>query len=126
MTAEVVVTSFGHGHAPAPQVDLLVDARRTFRNPHHDPAMRELTGLDDVVRRHVLATPGVPEVIVHVAAAARALAAATGRTANVGCGCTGGRHRAPVLAEGVAAELRAHGVAVTVIHRDVNKPVIQR
>ncbi|MGI8313446.1 RapZ C-terminal domain-containing protein [Saccharopolyspora hattusasensis] len=44
--------------APAPDADITLDARRHLRNPHRDPAMRYLTGLDARVRDHVLATPG--------------------------------------------------------------------
>lgn len=116
----ITITSFGYGHAAAPQADITIDARRLLRNPHHDPAMRHLTGLHPAVRAHVLATPGASAAIQHTVWLASALAHTTGQPVAVAVGCAGGRHRAVALAEEIAAELEA---AVT--HRDVDKPVIQ-
>lgn len=123
MTA-VAITSFGYGHAAAPIADVTIDARRNLRNPHHDPAMRELTGLDFAVRAHVLDTPGARELILHTAAAALGLLAATGLTVTIATGCAGGRHRAVALAEEIAARLRTSGVVVAVEHRDIAKPAL--
>ncbi|MBD0743539.1 hypothetical protein BG418_18370 [Streptomyces sp. CBMA152] len=126
---QVVITSFGYGHAPAPQADLTVDARRHLRNPHTDPALRDLTGLNPTVRQHVLATPGARGNIQHVANYAQTLlddaANQRQRLVTIAIGCIGGRHRAVALAEEIAATLRAGGVGVDVEHRDVDKPVIQ-
>lgn len=121
---KVTVISFGYGHNPPPIADITVDARRRLRNPHHDPAMRELTGLDDAVRRHVLNTPGARGLITLTAATAHVLATATGQHVTVATGCTGGRHRAVALAESIAAGLRARRVDVHVIHRDIDKPLL--
>jgi RNase adaptor protein for sRNA GlmZ degradation len=122
----VTVISFGYGHEGIcpPVADITVDARRCLRNPHHDPAMREPTGLDDAVRRHVLATPGARGLILFTAATAHYLATVTGQPVTVATGCTGGRHRAVALAEGIAADLRYRDVQVTVIHRDIDKPLL--
>jgi RNase adaptor protein for sRNA GlmZ degradation len=125
----VVVTSFGYGHAPPPEADLTVDARRHLRNPHADPAMRHRTGLDAEVRHHVMATPGAAGLVHHTAAAARDLAHLTGTRGHrvtVAIGCVGGRHRAVALAEAIADALRASGIHAEATHRDVDKPVIQR
>ncbi|WP_371781714.1 RapZ C-terminal domain-containing protein [Streptosporangium subroseum] len=129
------VASFGYGHAAAPVADLTLDTRRHLRNPHRDPAMRYLTGLDDVVRRHVLDTPGAGNQIKHAVAFVRDLLAdlanlpdvadAPPRLVAVAVGCVGGRHRSVALAEAIAAQLHAHGVAVEVSHRDKDKGVIQ-
>jgi UPF0042 nucleotide-binding protein len=54
--------------APDNRIDVTVDVRELLRNPFRDPAMRELTGLDPLVRDYVLDTPG-----------ARRILAATGR-----------------------------------------------
>ncbi len=126
----VKVLSFGYGHAPAPQADITIDARRHLRNPHHDPTMRQLTGLDPAVRRHVLATPGADCLIRHTTACATDLLTALPRppalVVTIAVGCVGGRHRSVALAEEIAATLRAHGIGVQVDHRDVTRPVIQR
>lgn len=121
----VTITSFGYSHQEeVPVADLTIDARRTLRNPHHDPAMRYKTGLDFSVRAHVLDTPGARELILHTAAAALGLLAATSLDVAIATGCAGGRHRAVALAEEIAARLRTAGVVVKVEHRDIGKPVL--
>ncbi|MEO3813329.1 RNase adapter RapZ [Sphaerisporangium sp. B11E5] len=125
MTGHIRIISFGYGHPDAPPMaDLTVDTRRQLRNPHHDPIMRDLTGLDAAVRRHVLATPGATCVIDIAAAYALSMRAAGGQVVRVAIGCTGGRHRAVALAEAVAARVRAGGVPAEVVHRDVAKPLL--
>ncbi|SEU46720.1 RapZ C-terminal domain-containing protein [Nonomuraea wenchangensis] len=122
------VISFGFGHEPPPRADLVIDVRELLRNPHHDPALREMTGLDEPVRRHVLDTPGALGLLHHVAATASALAAdlaPQNRTVTVAWGCSGGRHRAAALAEETADLLWASGVNIVhVEHRDVDKPLL--
>ena len=122
----VTITSFGYGHAPAPEADLTVDARRLLHDPHVDPAMREMTGLDETVRRHVLATRGAKAWVEHETAAVRALLVHVGRPVTVAFGCAGGRHRSVVMASECARLLSAVGFDVVVEHRDVTKPVIRR
>ncbi|GGK61023.1 hypothetical protein Sme01_02630 [Sphaerisporangium melleum] len=119
------IVSFGYGHDAPPQADATLDARRLFRNPHDDPAMRELTGLDPRVRDHVLATDGVRDAITAAAGMAVALLKSGKPHIVLAVGCGGGRHRAPAIAEGVAAELRARDLRAAVRHRDVDKPVIE-
>lgn len=122
----VTITSFGYGHAPAPEADLTVDARRLLHDPHVDPAMRQLTGEHPRVRERVLTTAGATCWIEHTTATVHALIAAAGRDVTVGVGCAGGRHRSVVMASEVAAELRRAGVDVELVHRDIQRPVIQR
>ncbi|MGW3114434.1 RapZ C-terminal domain-containing protein [Streptomyces sp. NPDC001091] len=126
---QVVVTSFGYGHSPAPEADITLDTRRHLRNPHHDPAMRDLTGLDSAVRQHVLTTPGARHLITNTAVMAQILltdvADARQRLVTVAVGCVGGRHRSVAIAEEIAVSLRSLGVGVEVEHRDIDKPVIQ-
>lgn len=125
--ATIQITSFGYGHSPAPTADVTIDARRHLRNPHHDPAMRQLTGLDEAVRQHVLATPGAASIIQHTAAAAQDLAyAVPDGQITLALGCSGGRHRSVALACEIADVLRTHGLQVDLIHRDITKPVIQK
>ncbi|RJL23970.1 RapZ C-terminal domain-containing protein [Bailinhaonella thermotolerans] len=124
----VEVISFGYGHADPPTADVLIDARRLFRNPHADPRMRELTGLDDAVRRHVLATPGIGAVVAATVTLGAELVTDLppgARPVRIATGCAGGRHRSVALAEAISAGLRDRGVAATLSHRDITKPIIQ-
>jgi hypothetical protein len=86
---QVTITSFGYGHSLPPEADVTVDARRLLLDPHVDPAMREMTGLDETVRRHVLATRGAKAWVEHEAASVRALLAHVGRSVTVAFGCAG-------------------------------------
>ena len=127
----VHITSFGVLHAPAPEGNaLIVDLRTALRNPHHDPAMRELTGLDAPVRAHVLTTPGARRIVAETVSRALAILQYAlpmyAAPLTVHTFCQGGRHRSVAIAEAVAAELRACGIAVQVTHRDVTKPVVQK
>jgi RNase adaptor protein for sRNA GlmZ degradation len=123
---QVVIQSIGALHGPAPEADLVIDMRRIYRNPHADPALRELTGLDDPVRRHVLATPGVLDLVQHTARTVAAVVTATGRPMTVITECAGGRHRSVTAAVELGRALSRLGIAVEVSHRDVDRPVVQR
>lgn len=125
--ASVEIVSFGFLHADAPEADVVLDLRRAFRDPHVDPRLRELTGRDKPVRQAVLHTTGVRRLI---AATVRQVQAYTaGPSADrivIGSGCAGGRHRSVVVADQLARRLRRRGHTVTVTHRDIKQPVVQR
>ena len=128
---QVQITSYSVLHAPAPEGNALtVDLRTALRNPYHDPAMRQLTGLDEPVRVHVLATPGARQIIEQSATRVLALLAyhrpGDSGPLLVHTFCQGGRHRSVAVAEAVAAQLRECGVSAQVTHRDVTKPVVQK
>jgi UPF0042 nucleotide-binding protein len=127
----VVITSFGYLHpGGAPTAHLTVDLRELLHNPHADPAMRELTGLDPAVRDHVLTTPGAADVLDGMAASTAAL----WRTrqpqwlTTVAIGCAGGRHRSVALANALAHRINASGAgaSVQIVHRDILRPVVQK
>lgn len=124
------ITSFGFGHGPAPAASLVLDTRHLLRDPHVEPALRKMTGLDAPVVDRVRATPGALAAVDQLAAAARALldtaGAATGCRVDIAVGCVGGRHRSVVIADELAARLRAAGYGVVVEHRDVARPVLAR
>jgi RNase adaptor protein for sRNA GlmZ degradation len=119
------ITSFGYLHGAAPRADLTVDLRESYRDPHVDPALRELTAADPRVAAAVLATPGIPALVSAVTAAVRDLLG-SGSPVTAAIGCAGGRHRSPIMAARVAALLEADGVAVTIVHRDIAEPVVRR
>jgi RNase adaptor protein for sRNA GlmZ degradation len=123
--ARYVVTSFGFLHGGPPLADLVVDLRPRMRDPHIDPAMRQLTGLDTVVARKVRATPGFDAISRNVAQLAYTLGDTGPGQVHVAIGCAGGRHRSVVVATEVASELSA--IASTQLrHVDVGKPVVHR
>jgi UPF0042 nucleotide-binding protein len=116
----VKITSFGYGHADAPRgTDLVLDVRDSLRNPHHDPAMRELTGLDPRVAEHVLGTTGARVLVDDTVGQVL-----RGEATNVAIGCVGGRHRSVALANAIADGLIEAGRRVTVVHRDLAEPLL--
>ncbi|MGI5162708.1 RapZ C-terminal domain-containing protein [Microbispora sp. CA-102843] len=127
-TPHFVIVSFGYRHGIPPRADVTLDLRRRLRNPADDKALRQMTGHDAAVRRHVLAaTRGSMRLVLNAArllAALRADTAAQPEPVVAAYGCAGGRHRSVVLAESTARRLRVLGYRVEVEHRDVHRPVI--
>ena len=100
---------------------------RFLPNPHYEPELRDLTGLDQ-------------RVVDYIARDGRARGACTSACSTlldfllpeyvaegkahlvIAIGCTGGRHRSVAIAEQLAAryrDARRHHVAVA--HRDIDK-----
>lgn len=122
---QIKLISFGFLHGTPPVADLVFDLR-PYRDPHVSPELRELTAHDQIVVDTVLATPGINEVIESVTRAA-AFELITGDTdITVAVGCSGGRHRAPVVADQVYRDLLEQDWPVDVVHRDLELPVVNR
>lgn len=132
--APVMVLSFGFLHPRSSELDgaqFVIDVRREFRDPHHDPTFRELTGRDAAVRERVLTQPGASKFALAQARAVAALVpAAVGvvppRVIRAAFGCAGGRHRSVVLADMVALLLSQMGIGAEVRHLHIDRPVVQR
>jgi UPF0042 nucleotide-binding protein len=130
----VTLMSFGYLHERPAELDgvqFTIDVRGEFRDPHHDPRFRELTGKDDAIRARVLAQPGAPEFAAAQAAAIASLvpAATTAtppRVIKAAFGCAGGRHRSVVLADEVADLLNRQGIPARVCHLHIGRPVVNR
>lgn len=124
----VQIASFGYLHGPAPEeAHLTADLRAHFRDPHVDPALRYLTAEDPEVREAVLATPGIPSLVLALASAVQAyLSGPSAGPVTVAVGCAGGRHRAATVALELVRLLESAGITVTVTHRDLHRPVIKR
>lgn len=124
------VFSFGYGHGELPDkvksADLIFDVRDWFRDPHVDPAMRELTGQDPLVASKVWTTPGVPRFVDSLHRTVATLLDLRVRTVTVAIGCVGGRHRSVVIADRLADRVRVDGWDVDVQHLHVDRPVIRR
>ncbi|GHI91110.1 RapZ C-terminal domain-containing protein [Streptomyces olivaceus] len=125
--AAVEIVSFGYLHDAPPVAHLTIDLRHHFRDPHVSPELRYMTAADEPVRTAVLNTSGITALVDATATAVTAFAAGpSAGTVTVADGCAGGRHRAPTFAAALAARLRADGHEVTVSHRDMARPVVQR
>jgi UPF0042 nucleotide-binding protein len=121
----IILESFGYLHGRPAGGDLVVDLRDRIQNPAGDPLLREMTGLDDPVYRHVMRTPGAHDLVADIARDAMR-AASRGRRVRVLVGCQGGRHRSVVVACEVAKLADLLGVPAEVIHHHIACPVINR
>ncbi len=119
----LTVMSFGFARGVPRNADLVFDMR-FLANPHWQPELRPLTGLDPAVAAHVAADPGYGPLLAQIEALILALLpryAAEGKSyVTIAFGCTGGRHRSVHVAERVAATLRAAGHAPTIVHRNLD------
>jgi len=129
----VIVASFGFLHGPPPEGQhLVVDVRTILCDPHVDPRMRELTGLNLIVRRHVLNTPGASTLVANLVPVVLGIAAIIStpspqwEVTKIAIGCAGGRHRSVVLANELTQRLIDGGIGAEVSHRDIQQPVIDR
>jgi len=113
----ISLVSFGYKYGPPVGMDIVLDVR-FIPNPFFIPDLRPLTGLDPRVRDYVLAQPesrGFVEQVSRLLEFLLPLYQREGKSyLTIGFGCTGGRHRSPVLAREVAERLGGAGFEVQV------------
>ena len=118
----VTVSSFAFSRGMPPVADLVFDMR-FLDNPHWDAELRDLTGQDDAVGRHVERDPAFASAFARIRDLLLELLpryAAQGKSyVNIAFGCTGGRHRSVFVAERIVEALREGGFSPTVLHRNL-------
>lgn len=123
-TMRTQVVSFGFKYGIPIDVDLVLDCR-FLPNPHWVEDLRSHSGLEEPVRRYVLAQPETEEFLKKVDDLLCLLLPAYVKEGksylSIALGCTGGHHRSVVLAEELAERLRRHGFSPIVHHRDVSR-----
>jgi UPF0042 nucleotide-binding protein len=119
----VTVTSFSFRRGLPREADLVFDVR-FLKNPHYDPALRNLTGRDAKVGEYVTADPDYAAFFGHLSALIVPLLPRyldEGKSyLTVAVGCTGGRHRSVFVAERLAELIGKEGYAVSLRHRDLD------
>lgn len=125
----IEIYSFGTLHRgraePLPNFTVMFNLGDQLRDPHVDPAFRELNGHDQRVVDKVLGTPGAREMIDFIVDAARRFSSAADPV-RLGIACRGGRHRSVVVADQVFNALGNLGEDVSVNHIDIRRPVVRR
>jgi RNase adapter protein RapZ len=119
--------SFGFKHGPPREEDLAFDVR-FLDNPHYEPDLRELTGLDQRVIDHIARDGRLQQFYDRLHPLLDFLLpqyVAEGKAHLViAIGCTGGRHRSVAIAEHLAEHYREQeDLDVAVAHRDMEKPL---
>ena len=119
------VLSFSYRHGLPRDADIVFDAR-FLRNPHYVATLKPLTGLDPAVGAYIAADEDLPDFFRHVTELVQPLLPRFEREGKsyltIAIGCTGGRHRSVYLAERLAEWLGERGRAVSVRHRDLDRP----
>ncbi|MBF0310992.1 MAG: RNase adapter RapZ [Magnetococcales bacterium] len=120
----IIIRSFGFKYGSSTDADMVLDGR-FLANPHYDPKLRPLTGLDDDVKAFLEKEGEAVEFLDRLGNLFDYLVPRYRREKKryftVDIGCTGGRHRSVFLVEGLADRLRTQGYHVLVRHRDVGR-----
>ncbi len=128
----VNVLSFGYKYGIPVDADLVVDCR-FIANPHWDPLLRPLTGLDSLVSQRVLGTENVQDFLEKYQSLFETMATGffqEGRKyLTLAVGCTGGKHRSVAIAEELSRLFNLRGVIgdqrieANAIHRDLGREI---
>jgi RNase adapter protein RapZ len=125
-TLRIAVVSFGFKHGLPLEADMVLDVR-FLANPFFEPQLRDLTGLDEPVRKAVLAQSDTVAFIDHAMSFLQFLVprfqGEGKRYLTVAIGCTGGQHRSVVVANELAQRLRTLGLTIDLRHRDARPKV---
>ena len=119
----ISVTSFSFRRGLPREADLVFDVR-FLKNPHYDPKLKPMTGVDPEVVAFISTDPDYEPFMGRLEGMIGPLLPrfdAEGKSyLTVAVGCTGGRHRSVAIAERLAGWLRGAGRSVTLSHRDVD------
>jgi len=117
----VEVVSFSYRAGLPREADLVIDVR-FLRNPHWEPTLQPLTGLDPAVQDFIQTDTRFAAFEERLQALLDLLVPAyqeEGKSyLTIALGCTGGKHRSVFVAERTAARLARAGFAPTVRHRE--------
>jgi UPF0042 nucleotide-binding protein len=120
----VFVTSFAFRLGLPRDADLVFDVR-FLANPHYDPELRSMSGLQAPVARFIRRDEGLKPFMETLTGLMRPLLpryAAEGKSyLTIAVGCTGGRHRSVFIAEELGQWLQDEGFPVYLHHRDLNR-----
>ncbi|MDH3527033.1 MAG: RNase adapter RapZ [Gammaproteobacteria bacterium] len=118
----LVLRSFGYKHGVPADADFVFDAR-CLPNPHWEPDLRKLTGLDNEVIEFLDGEPLVHEFYRQIE---QFLATWVPRYGvdnrsylSIAIGCTGGQHRSVYLVERLAKDLGEKFGSIVTRHREL-------
>jgi UPF0042 nucleotide-binding protein len=119
----ISVMSFSFRRGLPREADLVFDVR-FLKNPHYEPGLKPMTGVDPEVVAFIATDPDYEPFMGRLEGLIEPLLPrfdAEGKSyLTVAVGCTGGRHRSVAIAERLAGWLRGAGRSVTLSHRDVD------
>lgn len=120
----VSMLSFSYRHGVPREADLVFDVR-FLSNPHYEPDLRQLTGLDPNVGKFIAADPDFETFfssLTHLLEPLFPRFRAEGKSyLTIAVGCTGGQHRSVYLVERLGAWLSARHETVSITHRELQE-----
>ncbi|MBR9727619.1 RNase adapter RapZ [Shewanella intestini] len=119
------IESFGFKHGMPKEADFMFDVR-FLPNPHWEPALRPLTGLDMPVQEFLGRQAQVNKFIWQIENFFDTWMPHLERNnrsyVTIAIGCTGGQHRSVYIAEQIAKRLKTHlKHRINAQHRELNK-----
>jgi len=120
----VRLQSFGYRYGIPIESDLVIDVR-FLPNPHFDPQLRPLTGLNRSVREYIHARQACPDFLGRFENLLGFLIPQYKKEGKsyltLSIGCTGGRHRSVAIVEDLRSFFSEQSVSLDIIHRDIDK-----
>lgn len=120
----LVFESFGYKHGIPKDADYVFDVR-FLPNPHWEPELKPLTGLDSPVQMFLGSQPIVTKFVWQIQTLISTWLPHLERNnrsyVTVAIGCTGGQHRSVYLVETLAKLFRGNHPDVQVRHRELDK-----
>lgn len=123
MGAAITVMSFSFRKGVPREADMVLDVR-FLKNPHYDPVLRPLTGLDAAVGCAIAADPDCEGFVADLQTLLNRVLPRQeieGKSyLTIAFGCTGGKHRSVYMAERLAKWLTSNGRPAHRFHRDLS------
>ena len=120
----VSLHSFSYKRGLPRSADMVLDCR-FLRNPHWEPELRLMTGLDPAVAEYVSQDIRYPAFFQHIKDLCDTLLPAYQEEGKshftIAFGCTGGRHRSVTLTEATSQMLAQTGWQVSCRHRELQR-----
>ncbi|GAB7218582.1 RNase adapter RapZ [Vibrio comitans] len=120
----MVFQSFGFKHGLPSDVDYVFDVR-FLPNPHWEPELRPLTGLDKPIQDYLFSFEDVVELKQQIQAFIErwlpSLEKNNRSYLTVAIGCTGGRHRSVFLTQQIGEYFLKQGQHVLIRHNELEK-----
>ncbi|MDX1975635.1 MAG: RNase adapter RapZ [Rickettsiales bacterium] len=118
----VALSSFSFKHGLPRDADMVFDVR-FLTNPHYDPELQPLTGLDEAVGKRIETDPNFAAFFDRLIGLIKPLLpryVEEGKNyLTIAIGCTGGKHRSVYVTQKLGHMLQMHGYNVTIRHRDL-------
>ena len=123
-TMRITVMSFSYRYGLPREADLVFDAR-FLRNPHYEPGLKDLTGLDENVQAFISEDQDFQGFVDHIQKLLGPIVPRYRKEGKsyltIAFGCTGGRHRSVFAAEMIRNWLVAEGETANLRHRELDR-----